>query len=198
LAGLGLAQQAEIQDGLFARVTSDTSVIKSRPPLRYPKQAMSELLQGTVVAKANVDPAGLVRDVAIVSGPEAFREAATEAIRQFRFIPGASEQQVSIEYRIPAQDFAGLGAFEGKTPAGPRKPLAGRTVKAIQFMGVPLQDQEAVFEKMGIKSGDTLSNDGMDRAQEELRKVDPKIQFKVWSIGDTEAVVILFRETARR
>jgi hypothetical protein len=51
---------------------------------------------------------------------------------------------------------------------------------------------------MGIKVGDTLSNEGMDRAEEGLRKLDPKIQFKVLSLGDTEALLILFRETAKK
>jgi len=50
---------------------------------------------------------------------------------------------------------------------------------------------------VGIKAGDALSNEGMDRAQEELRNLDPKIQFKVLSIADDRALVILFRESTR-
>jgi hypothetical protein len=204
-ATLAFAQPTEIQDGLFVRVTSDPAVIVSRPPLRYPKQAMAGLLQGTIVAKASVDGAGHVKDVAIVSGPEPFHEAAIESIKRWVFVSGAAERQVSLEYRIPTQDLSAvervagpIGAFQSQAPKPPRLPLAGRTVKDIQFMGVGIESQEAVYEQMAIKVGDVLSNDGMDRAQEALRKLDPKIQFKVLSVGDTEAVLILFRETVRR
>ena len=204
-AAVTLSQQTEIQDGLFVRVTSESSVVVSRPPLRYPKQAMAELLDGTVVVKAAVDSAGRVRDVAVVSGPDAFREAAMESVRQWRFVAGAGEREVRLEYHIPAQNLSDLeklrgamGAFQSKAPKAPRLPLAGRTVKDIQFLGFGVDAQEAVYERMGIKVGDVLSNDGMDRAQEDLRKLDPKIQFKVLSIGDTDAVLILFRETAHR
>ena len=69
----------------------------------------------------------------------------------------------------------------------PRRPLAGRVVKDIQFVGADRTTPIA------IKVGDTLSNESMDRAQEDLRKLDPKIQFKVLSIGDDQAMIILFR-----
>ena len=203
-AGLAFCQQTEIQDGLFVRVTSDTSAIAGHPPLRYPKQAMAELLQGTVVAKAAVDAAGRVGEVVIVSGPSALHAAAMEAVKQFRFVPGAVERQVSLEYRIPAQNISALenaqtaiAGLQGRLPKAPRKPLAGRTVKGIQFLGVGVDAQEAVYEQMDIKNGDLLTNEGMDRAEESLRKLDPKIQFKVLSVGDSDAIVILFRETAK-
>jgi len=201
-AALALAQPAEIQDGLFVRVTSDLSVIVSRPPLRYPKEAMANLLQGTVVLKASVDDAGRVRNAAVLSGPEAFHTAAIEAVKQWRFVSGPAERQVSIEYKIPAKSLdalestkAVIAASLSKAPRQPRAPLAGRTVKEIQFLGVGQEAQKPIQDAIAIKVGDTLSNDSMDRAQENLRKLDPKIQFKVLSVGDTEAVVILFRET---
>jgi TonB family protein len=202
-AAVAWTQQAEIQDGLFVHVLSDPSVIVSRPPLRYPKQAMKELSEGTIVLKAALDPAGRVRDVAIVSGPVAFHEAARDSVRQWQFVPGLSEREVSLQYRIPAQEQSSfetlrraLGGQQSTTT--PRRPLAGRTVKGIQFLGIGLEAQEPVYERIGIKTGDVLDNEGMDRAQEQLRKLDPKIQFKVLSIGDTDAVLILFRENNGR
>jgi TonB family protein len=204
-AVLALSQQTEIQDGLLIRVTSDPSAIVWRSPLRYPKQAMAEFLQGTVVVRAAVDSAGRVRGVTLVSGPDAFRQTVIAAVKQWLFVAGPAEQQVSIEFRIPAQDLsavekakAAIGGFQSTVPKPPRRPLAGRTVTDIQFLGIGVDAQEAVYERMGIKVGDTLSNEGMDRAEEGLRKLDPKIQFKVLSLGDTEALLILFRETAKK
>ena len=71
-------------------------------------------------------------------------------------------------------------------------------MKDIEFPGIGVELQEDVYGRTGIKVGDVLSNEGMDRAQEDLRKLDPRIQFQVLSVGDTDAVLILFRETARR
>jgi hypothetical protein len=100
-----------------------------------------------------------------------------------------------IGFETPEDAKKGCLTDQSRTP---RKPLAGRTVKDIQFLGIGIDAQEAVYERMGIKAGDVLSNESMDRAQEGLRQLDPKIQFKVLSVGDAEALVILFRETARR
>lgn len=202
LVTVALAQSTEIQDGMLARLTSDPAVIVRRTPLRYPKQAMAEAIQGTVTMKVAVDAAGRVRSATATGGPDALRPATLEAVNQWLFVPGAAEHQVSIEYRIPAKDageaadtFKVIADALSKAPKEPRRPLAGRAVTGIQFLGIPTDARPAVLERIAIKVGDTLSNEGMDRAQEELRKLDPKIQFKVLSVGDDKAQVILFRES---
>jgi len=204
VAAVAFGQTTEIQDGLLVRLTSDPAVIVRRTPLRYPKQAMAEGLQGTVTMKVTVDSAGRVRSAVASGGLEALRPAAIEAVSQWMFVPGVAEHQVSIEYRIPTQNtneaadtFKVIADALSKAPKEPRRPLAGRTVTGIQFLGVAANAQSAVLERVGIKAGDALSNEGMDRAQEELRNLDPKIQFKVLSIADDRALVILFRESTR-
>jgi TonB family protein len=192
LPAIALAQTSEIQDGLLVRVTLGASTIVRRTPLRYPRQAMAERVQGVVTVKADVDREGRVRSATALSGPELLRAAAVEAVGQWQFVAGPAEQQVNIEYSIPHE----LPVIQ-KTP-GPRKPLAGRKVRDIMFLGIPESDRPEVLKRVAIQAGDVLANDAMDRAEENLRKLDPGIQFKVLSIGDDLAQIILFKVTAKR
>jgi hypothetical protein len=102
---VALAQQTEIQDGLFVRVTSDSS--------------------------------------AIVRGPGAFYDAVIESVKQWRFVPGATERQVNIEFRIPAQNLAvvekGAGAV-GSSCRGGESGLALST-NCSNPMSISYQEQ---------------------------------------------------------
>ena len=198
------AQQPDIQDGLLVRIVSDLSAVTRRTPLYYPKDAMAQLVQGTVVVRATVDSAGKVTSAAAVSGPELLTAAVLSSVKQWLFKPGANarEEQVSVEFRIPALDLVALEARSRaladqlKSPRTPRKPLAGRVVKGITVLGIAPENREKALELIAIHTGDQLSNEAMDRAEEALRQFDKRIQFKVWSLGDTDAEIILFRENA--
>lgn len=166
---------------------------------------MQSLVQGTVVVNATVDARGRISGVSVVSGPALLRDAVAASVKQWEFVPGpAGERQVSVEFRIPGLDAVTLEArskqmeAQIKGPRPPRRPLAGRTVKNVMFLGVPEDARDEALSRLNIRVGDVLSNEGMDRGEGELRKYDSKIQFKVLSIGEADAEIILFRETARK
>jgi protein TonB len=54
---------------------------------RYPEVAQRARLQGTVELECVIDPAGNVAEVRRVSGPSLLREAAIDAVRQWRYTP---------------------------------------------------------------------------------------------------------------
>ncbi len=66
--------------------TTPAEIIKRVPPT-YPPLALSAHLTGTVTVAATVSKEGRVTAVQVISGPPLFREAATSAVKQWRFKP---------------------------------------------------------------------------------------------------------------
>lgn len=76
----------------------------------YPPAALSQHVQGPVVLDVKVLPEGDVSDVVVRSGDPLLREAAIEAVRQWRFQPtavaGAADRQirVTIRFTLPTNE----------------------------------------------------------------------------------------------
>jgi len=60
-----------------------------RPPLRYPEMAESLRLEGTVRVTCIIARDGTVHGPQALSGPAVLRDAATEAVKQWRFSPAS-------------------------------------------------------------------------------------------------------------
>jgi TonB family protein len=58
-----------------------------RAPTVYPEQAKKDGLEGDVVLQVTIEKSGEVSAAQPVSGPEALREAAVTALRQWRYVP---------------------------------------------------------------------------------------------------------------
>jgi len=69
----------------------DNRVVKTRVPPVYPEIAKRLKITGEVKLEAAVDPDGKVKSVKAVSGNHVLGEAAEEAVRKWRFEPGASD-----------------------------------------------------------------------------------------------------------
>jgi protein TonB len=54
---------------------------------RYPELARRVWLQGIVELECVIDPAGVVSEIRVLSGPALLREAAVEAVRKWRYTP---------------------------------------------------------------------------------------------------------------
>ena len=59
----------------------------------YPTAAQSAHVQGNVVIKVEISPDGLVRSARVLSGPSILRQAATSALKQWRYSPFRSGQR---------------------------------------------------------------------------------------------------------
>jgi protein TonB len=53
----------------------------------YPPQARESRVSGSVVLKATIDKEGTVKDVSVMSGPALLRDAAVDAVKQWRYKP---------------------------------------------------------------------------------------------------------------
>lgn len=68
--------------------------------IAYPSEAKKNGIQGSVVMDLLIDSTGVVRDVRLIEGPGyGLNEAATQALRQFRFSPAKIEDR-SVAVRI--------------------------------------------------------------------------------------------------
>ncbi len=73
----------------------------------YPAQARAVRQQGTVVLQAMITEDGSVRDVTVVSGPPLLRQAASDAVKQWKYKPYrlngqpvAIQTQVKVEFKM--------------------------------------------------------------------------------------------------
>ena len=61
-------------------------LVKKTPP-EYPLYAKQQGIQGTVVLQARIGKDGKINDLHIVSGPDALRDAALDAVRRWQYRP---------------------------------------------------------------------------------------------------------------
>jgi len=84
-----------------ARATDDRAV-KSRVSPIYPEIAKRMRIAGAVRLEAIVDAQGKVTDVKTISGNHMLAVAAEDAVRQWKFVPGASDTSVNVEVNFSA------------------------------------------------------------------------------------------------
>jgi TonB family protein len=61
-------------------------LLKAANPV-YPPDAMTNYITGDVKAEVTVDPSGHVEEVKVISGPQALRDAAVAALKQYQYAP---------------------------------------------------------------------------------------------------------------
>jgi TonB family protein len=74
----------------------------------YPEEALQQQIQGPVVLDVRIAPDGAVQDLKLVSGPPLLAQAATDAVKQWRFKPKAvkgrpveMQTRVTLNFRLP-------------------------------------------------------------------------------------------------
>ena len=76
-------------------------VVKSVPAV-YPITAQSDLRQGSVVVRVKISEAGAVSEATPVAGDKIFRQAATDAVKKWKFEPYIKGgKAVSVQTEIP-------------------------------------------------------------------------------------------------
>jgi len=81
---------------------ADDRAVKSRVAPIYPDIARRMKISGSVKIEATVDAEGKVSETKTVSGNRILAPAAEDAVRKWKFAPGAGTAKVSVEV-----DFAG-------------------------------------------------------------------------------------------
>jgi TonB family protein len=76
---------------------AEDRAVKSRVAPVYPEIAKRMKIVGVVRLEVTVDPEGKVVDVKPVSGNRSLSEAAEEAVRKWKFVPGPSLATVNVD-----------------------------------------------------------------------------------------------------
>jgi TonB family protein len=86
---------------------TEATLVHNVPPV-YPSQARTRGLSGAVILEVTIAEDGSVRDLKLVSGPPLLAEAATNAVRQWRYRPSllngkpiAVQKQITIVFKNP-------------------------------------------------------------------------------------------------
>lgn len=89
---------------MAAAAAAERKVISKLPP-PYPSEAKKNGIQGVVRLDVLITAAGEVTDVKVLEGPAELREAATAAVRQWKYEPGKVDTRATlvIHYRLSAR-----------------------------------------------------------------------------------------------
>jgi TonB family protein len=79
---------------------ADDRAVKSRVAPIYPEIAKRMKITGEVKVEATVDADGKVTDAKAVSGSKTLSPAAEEAVRKWKFVPGADVSHVDVTVKF--------------------------------------------------------------------------------------------------
>ncbi len=99
-AGVRLIQAAALALAVALAIparAADDRAVKSRVSPVYPEIAKRMKITGAVHMEVTVDADGKVTDVKTLNGNHALAPAAEDAVRKWRFAPGAARSTVEVE-----------------------------------------------------------------------------------------------------
>jgi len=76
---------------------ADEREIRSRVAPVYPQMAKRMKITGAVKVQASIDPEGAVVEAKAISGNRMLSPAAEDAVRRWKFAPGASKSTIEVE-----------------------------------------------------------------------------------------------------
>ena len=83
---------------------ADERAVQSRVAPVYPEIAKRLKISGAVKVEATVDAAGRVKDVKTLSGNHMLAVAAEDAVRGWKFVPGAGVSTVQVDVNFGASN----------------------------------------------------------------------------------------------
>jgi TonB family protein len=96
-------------------------IIKKVQPV-YPKEAKAKGMQGTVVLSATIAADGTVKDIKVESGDQFLRQAAVDAVSQWRYAPYRVEGvAVDVKSNISVNFSLGLGGAQYDADQAPQR-----------------------------------------------------------------------------
>jgi len=111
LAGAAVVTAFPLRGAAETSVTAPKSALRERKIVQkvqptYPADAKKSGIEGSVVLDVLITAAGDVTDVKVVKGPEELREAASAAVRQWKYAPDNVDTRatLTIRYRLDKKD----------------------------------------------------------------------------------------------
>jgi TonB family protein len=111
LAGAAVVTAVPLRGAAETSATAPKSALRERKIVQkvqptYPADAKKSGIEGSVVLDVLITAAGDVTDVKVVKGPEELREAASAAVRQWKYAPDNVDTRatLTIRYRLDKKD----------------------------------------------------------------------------------------------
>jgi len=108
--GSAVKPASSVEPATRAELSGETAEngLTHRVEPEYPEEARRQGIQGAVVLNVNIDPDGAVQEIKWVNGPPLLAQAATDAVKQWRFKPQtanghrvAMKTMVTLNFRLP-------------------------------------------------------------------------------------------------
>lgn len=124
---------------------------------------------GTVIVQLELSPQGVVKQAKVIAGDAVLRSIVIESARNWRFtqVPGLPATLQVYVYFVEDD-----GSKSGPPPAPPPPPF-GATVGSIDIVGLTNENRERLVKAIGLKVGDTLTEESFKKAGSEARKFSP-------------------------
>lgn len=133
--------------------TEEPALIQKTQPT-YPQIAKAARVSGTVVLKATISKTGEVEHISVVSGPPLLRQAASDAVKTWRYKPSLPNNQ-PVEREKTLKVSFDLGAPSSQEPALPAKPSSA----AIVAISPQDSDDELIEQSLAtLKKGNIAYN----------------------------------------
>lgn len=179
---------------------------------------VKQIVSGTVNLEVTVNSQGEVTDARVVSGPQELRKSALQSVLEWQFAadrPLPSELPVIIRFEAapdrvkvepqrveapvasPAQKtvVAAPAALPAAAPVPVREPSASSVsgerflVKALEFDGVPLREEQKLRERIPVRAGQLTTWDDVALAIVAVRDEDASLELGVTQKFDGSATV---------
>ncbi len=181
------AAPQSVSDAPGVTVQVDETKILHRASVQYPKDALANGIQGTVILDATLDKKGEVTDAKVESGPQELRAAALESVLQWHFNPDvqASPAQIEIDFTLPPQS----------TPDAiqptlfPAPPGMGK-VREIDVSRVPESMRGKVLAALPVHEGDELTPQILAQSLTAVQAVDEHLRFTFGPANDGSGSVL--------
>jgi hypothetical protein len=130
---------------------------------------------GTVIVQLELSPQGAVKQAKAIAGDAVLRSIVSESARSWRFAQVSGLPATLQVYVYFVEDD---GSKSGPPPAPPPPPF-GATVGSIGIAGLKNEDRERLVKAIGLKVGDTVTEESFNRARSEARKFSPPMFFRM-------------------
>lgn len=208
------AAPQEVADSRGVSVELNGAPLMHRAPVSYPREALENKVQGTVVVQVKLNGNGEVSDAVVLSGPEELRKAAIQSVLNWHFMRDAAlgTRQVAITFQLPNPDTTprkGAEGIVGGVPGGVRAGVLGgiigsvptearRTVpptmgvlRSIVVSGLSDAARTDLLSRLPVREGDTLSPERTNEAMKIVHDFDSHLSFGVRGVGNNESQLVI-------
>jgi hypothetical protein len=136
--------------------------------------------QGTVMLLLALSRDGSIQRVKSINGEPELRSIVLESVKNWRFLP---VPELPATVRAYVYFTADEGPGRRATPAPPPPPF-GECLSSVEIEGVSSDVRARLVKFIGLQAGSVLSEESLQKAKIEAKKIDPALLFVMTLGGD--------------